>query len=196
MQCFLCTNEVRRKDDLFSQYQYSIKIDQSALNEYEGKLVGQGTTDDKGKFIVSIDLKTEQPISLFIGNLFFSLWIKPNTTLSIQENSKADYIFSGASAMDNNILFKSGLMQPFKVPTNIGSDYFNPNKQIAYLDSIENDRLQILKSMDNDNTLSKIFLSYYNTKSIFPKIKPAYKPGSPKNIGVKNEFPLDKYVIY
>ena len=148
----------------FPSTQYSIIIDQSSLNEYKGKSVGEGTTDNKGQFNIKIDIKTENPISLFIGNLFFSLWAKPNSTMSILENVNSHYTFSGATIIENTILFKSGLMQPYKVAKNIGLDNFNPNKQIAYLDSIENGRLQILKTIDNDNKASQKFRSYYKTE--------------------------------
>lgn len=45
--------------------------------------------------------------------------------------------------------------------------------------------------------LDKLIVKHVNdTKGIFPKINPAYTPGSPNNMGVKSEFPLDKYIMY
>lgn len=148
----------------FPNTHYSIKTDQSALNEYAGILIGQGKTDDTGQFNTTIDLKTEQPVKLFIGNIFLLLWVKPTTTLTIQENAVTHYDFSGAAAKENTALFKSGLMQPYKVSVNIGLDSFEPSKQLHYLDSIENDRLQVLNEVDNNIGVSKKFLSYYTTE--------------------------------
>jgi hypothetical protein len=148
----------------FPNTQYSIKIGQSALNEYAGVIAGQGKTDDKGLFNVIIDLKTEQPVSLFIGNLFFVLWIKPNTALTIKENLDGQYIFSGATDKENKMLFLSKFMQPFTLTGNIGLDSFEPDKQINYLDSIALKRLQILNTMVRTNNLSKIFIEYYKAE--------------------------------
>lgn len=148
----------------FPNTKYSIKIDRSPLNEYRGKSVAEGTTDDKGRFAVPIDIKREQPIILFIGNLFFSLWAKPNTTVGISENPGKQYFFFGETAIENNILFQSGLMQPYKTPENIGLDTFNPDKQTAYLDSIEKNRLKILNAMHNNNGVSETFRSYYKSE--------------------------------
>jgi thiol-disulfide isomerase/thioredoxin len=133
------------------------------LNEYAGILIGQGTTDDKGQFNTAIDLKTQRPVILFIGNIFFVLWVNPNTTLTIQENAAAHYDFSGTTANENTVLLKSGLMQPYKVSADIHLDSFEPGKHLHYLDSIENDRLQVLNEVDYKNSISEKFLSYYKT---------------------------------
>lgn len=141
---------------------FSILTDQSALNDYVGVLIGQGKTDDSGQFSSTIDLKTEQPINLFIGNTFFVFWAKPNTTLNIKESSDKGYIFSGAMAKENNILYTSGLMQPYKVATNVGLDNFEPEKQLYYLDSLETKRLLILE--EKNYNLTDKFISYYKTE--------------------------------
>lgn len=146
----------------FPNTTFSIQTDQSALNDYTGVLIGQGKTDANGQFSSTIDLKAEQTVSLFIGNAFFALWAKPNTTLNIQENSNNGYIFSGAMAKENEILYASGVMQPYTISPNVGMDSFQPEKQLHYLDSIETKRLLILK--EKNAVVSDKFLSYYNAE--------------------------------
>lgn len=148
----------------FPNTAYAIKTDQTALNDYNGITIASGTTDDKGLFSATIDSKKEQPVILFIGNRFFSLWTKPNTVMGITENTDKQYVFSGATATENNILYTSGLMQPFRTPGNIGLTSFNAAKQIAYLDSIESRRLQILSSPLLNNDVSATFKVYYKAE--------------------------------
>jgi len=141
---------------------FSILTDQSALNNYAGVLIGQGKTDANGQFNSTIDLKTEQPVSLFIAKAFFVLWAKPNTTLTIQESLDNGYVFSGAMVKENEILYTSGLMQPYKILSNVGMDSFKPEKYLHYIDSLETNRLLILK--EKNSFISDKFLSHYKTE--------------------------------
>lgn len=148
----------------FSNTDYSIKTEQTSLNEYKGVTIGQGKTDDKGQFTVAIDIKTEQQVNLFIGNKFFKLWIKPNSTLTIKEEAGGRYTFSGAMASENSVLYLTGIMQPYKVSPNIGLNSFEPERQLHYLDSIETKRLLTLGEAEKTNTISKVFSAYCKTE--------------------------------
>ena len=45
--------------------------------------------------------------------------------------------------------------------------------------------------------LDKLIVKHVNkVDGIFPIINPAYKPGTPNKMGIKNEFRLDKYIMY
>ena len=50
---------------------------------------------------------------------------------------------------------------------------------------------------DKVKELDKLIVKHVErTDGIFPVINPHYKPGTPNNMGVKNNFPLDKYPMY
>jgi len=55
-------------------------------------------------------------------------------------------------------------MQPYKTSSNIGLNVFNPERQIAYLDSTERNRLGILNMGPNNGAASKQFHSYYKAE--------------------------------
>lgn len=149
----------------FPNTQYSVETGQSALNAHVGISIGEGKTDDKGHFNVSINVKAEQQVSLFIGkNFFLKLWVKPNSTLNIKEGADGHYGFSGAMASENSVLYLTGLMQPYKVSPNIGLNSFEPEKQLRYLDNIETKRLLTLSEAEKGNAISEIFSAYCKTE--------------------------------
>lgn len=143
---------------------FSVKADVSALNDHKGLTIGKGTIDENGQFRSAISLSKEQPVTLFTGNVFFVLWIKPNSTLSIRESENKNYIFSGAASAENFLLYTTGIMQPFAVPGNIGTTDFRPEMQLKYIDSIETGRLSLKKNAERSSNLSKIFLDYYKAE--------------------------------
>jgi thiol-disulfide isomerase/thioredoxin len=143
----------------FSSTDYRIVYNQSILNNYQGDLLANGKTSMTGDFSTSFDLPAEQPVILFIGNQFFKLWAIPNTSLEIKENDNG-YVFSGKSSTENEFLYQSGIMQPYKISGEIIDKGFEPVKQTRYLDSIENKRSELYRSLTAGNTVSAKFNSF------------------------------------
>jgi thiol-disulfide isomerase/thioredoxin len=139
---------------------FRIIFNQSALNEFQGEILGSGTTGTSGEFSSTFQLTTEQPILLFISNQFLRIWAIPNTTLSIEETTNDQFAFSGPAAKQNNFLYLSGIMSPMAVPPAIASGNFEPGKQLAYLDSIEQKRWALYKNSLDPANISKAFASY------------------------------------
>ena len=53
------------------------------------------------------------------------------------------------------------------------------------------------KMPDKVKELNSLIVKHVNrTDGIFPVVNPAYKPNTPNKMGVKHEFPLDKYIMY
>lgn len=142
---------------------FSIKIDQTSLNDYAGILIGSGITDELGRFNSNLDLKSEYLVTLTFGSTFLNLWIKPKSSLMIQEVNGKGYVFSGSAAHENEVLYLAGIMQPTTVPTYVDLDSFKPEKQLNYLDSIEKKRLQILE--EKSSVLSSQFTSFLKTET-------------------------------
>ncbi len=175
---------------------FSIRADQSALTGYAGILIGQGKTDDKGQINAMIDCKTEQPVALLIGNTFFILWAKPNAGINIREEADGRYVFEGALAKENTLLYTTGLMQPFTVSQNIGTDHFEPEKEFRYLDSIEAKRRAALRAAEKDNTLSGKFITYCNAEIMgFSCFSKCQYPGPFKSANkiTGNDIPKDYF---
>mgnify|MGYP001204875133 CR=1 FL=1 len=145
----------------FTNTKYTIKLGESSLNDFKGKTIIEGKTDNEGEFLEVLNITHEQSLNLYIGNTFFKLWVKPHSVSGIQSNDKPKYSFFGGTAIENKILFESGIMQPFSVPKNIGLEVFAPKKQILYLDSIASKRLEILRNSINNQIVSEMFQSFY-----------------------------------
>lgn len=176
---------------------FSIVVNQSALNNYAGVQLGQGETGDNGQFSSLLDITTEQQVNVFIGNAFFVIWIKPNTTLYIKEENNS-YTFSGAAAKENEVLYTSGLMQPYKISANVTLDSFVPAKQLRYLDSIETTRLLLVKEK-GETSLSNRFLSYYKAEvTSFSYFNKNQYPGLCKAMNkiTDKDIPLDYFKFW
>lgn len=183
----------------FPNTAFTIKTGQSVLNNYAGILIGQGNVDGKGQFTANIDLPAEQPVKLFVGNVFFLLWAKPNTTLTIQAGADGRYIFSGAMAKENTVLYTTRLMQPYTVRPDIGTNSFEPQRQLLYLDSIEAKRLSIVSEAEKAGRLSKKFLSYCKAEiSSFTFVNKTQYPGNFKaaNKITGNDIPKDYFSFW
>lgn len=140
--------------------EFKIVFNQSALNEFQGEVLQTGHTSPTGQFSSSFQLKSEQPIILFISNQFLRLWAIPNTNLTIEETSNSKFLFSGQASEQNSFLYNSGMMTPMAVPPAITSINFEPQKQIAYIDSVEQKRWALYKNSLDSNKISKAFASY------------------------------------
>ena len=140
--------------------EFRIIFNQSALNEFQGEIFGIGKTNASGGFSSSFQLTSEQSIILFISNQFLRLWAIPNTTLTIEETDNNEFLFSGQAAKQNSFLYHSGIMTPMAVSPTITTNNFEPQKQIEYLDSIEQKRWALYKNSLDSTEISKIFSSY------------------------------------
>lgn len=153
-----CKSTISGHMATFTLSTYKIVYNQNMLNAYQGETLAEGKTDLNGDFSGSFELDAEQPILLFIGNQFFKIWLKPNTDLEITEN-KSDFDFRGESAAENYFLFKSGIMRPFTVETQINSPHFEPHKQVTYLEKLEKDRWKLYETTFKKAT-SSAFISF------------------------------------
>lgn len=150
----------------YPDMQYTLKIDQNSLNDYAGIVMAEGRSDDNGKFVIEAALDKEQPVSLYLGNVFFVLWVKPNDTLVIKVQKNGGYDFSGKASRENSVMLSSGLTQPFTVPGNTGLGSFEPDKQRKYLDSIEAVRWVIIPGSEIEGGVSKPFGAFYKAETI------------------------------
>jgi thiol-disulfide isomerase/thioredoxin len=139
---------------------FRIVFKQSSLNDFKGEVLASGRTNEKGEFSSSFQLNTEEPIALFISNKYFRLWAIPHTNLTIDETDKNAYNFSGQAAVQNNFLFRAGMMTPGAVSPTVTTDKFAPQKQIAHLDSIEQKRWDLYKTSFDGRQISKAFVAY------------------------------------
>lgn len=144
----------------FPSSEFRIVFNQSALNDFQGEILGVGKTSVNGEFSSSFQLGSEQPIILFISNQFLRLWAIPNTSLAIEETNKNEFLFSGQAAKQNDFLFRSGIMRPMGVSPTVTADNFAPLKQLEHLDNIEQKRWDLYKSSFGANEISKTFSSY------------------------------------
>jgi thiol-disulfide isomerase/thioredoxin len=151
---------------LLPSTEFRIVFNQSAVNEFQGEILGEGKTDAGGVFSSSFQLTSEQPVLLFISNQFLRLWAIPNTTLTIEGTNNNEFIFSGQAARQNNFLYHSGMMTPMAVSPTVTTDNFEPLKQIKYLDSIEQKRWALYKNSFDSNEISKTFSSYCEAEII------------------------------
>ncbi|MBN7811036.1 redoxin family protein [Algoriphagus sp. H41] len=147
----------------FPNTRFSIIVGISPLNDYVGTIVGEGKTDENGRFNTEVNLDSEQLVILTFGNTLLNLWMKPNTSLTVNQSQDRAYTFSGPSAHENNVLSSSGIMQPLTVPTYVDLDSFKPKEQTNYLDSLEKKRLLILEA--NQGVVSSKFFSFLNTEA-------------------------------
>lgn len=148
----------------FPKKSFSIKVDQSSLNDYAAILIGHGETNDEGNFTSTLNLESGKPVTFYIDRIFLTLWIEPNTVLTIHENANGQYTFAGTTAKENSFLYETKLMQPYRVTPNIGTDKYEPQKIVNYLDSIENQRLFSLNELVSTCNISKRFISYANAE--------------------------------
>lgn len=154
-----CQTKISGNLKSFSSADYRIVYNQSILNNYQGDLLAHGKTNTNGAFSSSFNISAEQPIILFIGNQFFKLWVVPNTSLEIKEMENG-YAFDGKSATENTFLYQSGIMQPYKISRGVTGKSFEPMKQTRYLDSIENKRLALYRSLTEGKKVSVKFSSF------------------------------------
>lgn len=150
--------------------EFRIVANQSFLNDYQGELLKQGKTNDKGEFIASFNIISEQPVILFIDKIFLKLWIIPNTSLTIQEAINNVYTFSGEAEKQNTFFFQTGIMMPFKIPGSISTETFEPQKQFTYLDSIETARLFLYNQIFSNKVPSFKFESYCKAEILHSSI--------------------------
>jgi thiol-disulfide isomerase/thioredoxin len=139
---------------------FKMVTNESVANSYGGETLTEGTTNENGVFNVSFSLKAEQPIMLFISNVFYRLWAIPNTSLQMEETADDKIIFSGAAAVENDFLYQSRIMLPMGVATGINSTTFEPQKQFNYLDSVEKFRWTLYDKLFSTKTVSKNYSSY------------------------------------
>ncbi|MEO5911969.1 MAG: TlpA disulfide reductase family protein, partial [Pelobium sp.] len=139
---------------------FKVLTNQSSLNSYKGELLSEGSTDEKGRFSVAINIPSEQPVTLYIGNSFFKLWITPGTSLSIKESGGREYIFAGPMEKQNSFLFKSGLMKPSTLSMSGETKDFNPGRVLRYFDSIQNRRFLLYTETFSAKAPSSKFDSY------------------------------------
>ena len=145
---------------------FKIVTTQSSLNNYQGELLSEGTTNEKGEFKSILNLSAEQPVLLFMGQFFYRLWVIPNATLNIREDIKSGYDFVGPSEKQNDFLYQAGIMMPYKVPARVSNQSFEPERQIEYLDSIESRRLKLFDQMFENKGVSSVFQSFCKAEII------------------------------
>jgi thiol-disulfide isomerase/thioredoxin len=138
---------------------YRIVYGQSMLNNYQGQELASGKTNAAGELELSAQPGSEQPVMLFIGMQFLRLWMPVTGAMNIQETGNT-LSFSGSAAVENEFLYRSGLMQPMHTPATIAGNAFEPAKQGRYLDSIEQRRWAIYKQAIRPQQVSARFTSY------------------------------------
>jgi thiol-disulfide isomerase/thioredoxin len=144
----------------FPSTEFTIVHHQSAVNEFQGEQLATGKTSINGEFSAVFQIKTQEPVLLFIANQFLRLWLIPNASLSIDEIQTGEYVFSGSSANENKFLLGAGIMTPMAVLPNFMSDNFDPLNQIKCLDSIEQIRWTLYKTSFLNSAISKPFSEY------------------------------------
>ena len=178
---------------------FRIVTSQSSLNNYQGELLSEGTTNEKGEFKCILNLSSEQTVLLFIDQFFYRLWVIPNTNLTIRKDMKSGYDFMGQSEKHNDFLYQAGIMMPYKVPPRISTQSFEPERQIAYLDSIESRRLKLFDQMFENKDVSPVFQSFCKAEIIhFSLFNKSQYPALLKLNGSlkKQDLPVDYYQFW
>jgi thiol-disulfide isomerase/thioredoxin len=140
--------------------EFSLTHNSALRNQYQGEVLATGTTGKKGTLELSFNITTEKKATLFIGNQFYRLWLIPNTTLTIEEQSDGRLVFSGAAAMHNNFLRRAGIMSPMGEVTSVTGKGFEPGRQTAFIDSVELQKWGLYKTMIDTSRVSKKFINY------------------------------------
>lgn len=160
-----CKNTLSGAMPAFPLSTYKIVHNQTMVNAYQGETLAEGKTDLKGGFSASFELDSEQPILFFIGNQFFKIWLVPNSDLTITENH-TNFDFKGETSAENYFLFKSGIMRPYTVETQLNSSHFEPDKQLIYLDKLEKDRWELYETTFQKRASSR-FQSFIKGETVY-----------------------------
>jgi thiol-disulfide isomerase/thioredoxin len=142
----------------FANTEFRIVHDQSVVNDFRGEQLASGKTNGSGEMSATVTLLQEQPVMLFIGGQFMRLWLNEQGTIEIQERDQR-FSFKGNAEKENTFLYKAGIMQPL-VPGTIVSNKFEPQKQLHYLDSLEEKRWNLYKEMFGIQQTSRRFYAY------------------------------------
>ncbi len=158
---------------------YRIIANQSALNDYEGQLLNEGKTNEKGELKAIFEIGTEQPVTLFIGKQFLKIWIIPNTSLQIIEVAGNHFQFKGEAAAHNIFFYQSGIMMPFTIPPAPSTQSFDPQLFFKYQDSLQQTRNDQYDELFSKNPPSKTFASFCKAEI------------SHAAISAKSQYPLE-----
>lgn len=158
---------------------FRIIANQSALNDYEGQLLNEGKTNEKGELKAIVEIGAEQPVTLFIGKQFLKLWIIPNTRLQITEAAGNHFQFNGEAAAHNIFFYQSGFMMPFSILPAPSTQSFEPQLFFKYQDSLQQSRNDQYDELFSKNPPSKTFASFCKAEI------------SHAAISAKSQYPLE-----